>query len=81
LIAACKNINTTHLSNGAYRLQPVEWSIGEAAGSLAAFCVARQTRPQRVHAERELFKQFQVFLHRRGVATSWPQEALESLKP
>ena len=40
LLAACKNINTTHLSNGAYRLQPVEWSIGEAAGSLAAYCVS-----------------------------------------
>ena len=31
LIAACKNIGTTHLTNGAYRLHPTEWGIGEAA--------------------------------------------------
>jgi hypothetical protein len=32
---------TTRITNGAYRVHPVEWSIGEAAGSLAAFAPAR----------------------------------------
>src|SRR3712207_8972640 len=32
LIAGCKNIGTTHVTNGCYRLHPVEWTIGEAAG-------------------------------------------------
>ncbi|MDF2725686.1 MAG: dependent oxidoreductase, partial [Paenibacillus sp.] len=41
LVAACKNIGTTHVTNGCYRLHPVEWGIGEAAGALAAFCVER----------------------------------------
>ena len=27
LLAACKNIGTTHLTNGAYRLHPIEWAI------------------------------------------------------
>ena len=35
LIPACKNIGTTHVTNGCYRLHPVEWGIGEAAGLLA----------------------------------------------
>lgn len=80
LIASCKNINTTHLSNGAYRLQPVEWSIGEAAGSLGAFCSANGVMPAQVHGDPKIFRDFQHFLHQRGVLTSWPQEALDSLK-
>ena len=36
---ACKNIGTTHITNGCYRLHPVEWNIGEAAGALAAFAL------------------------------------------
>jgi len=80
LIASCKNIATTHLSNGAYRLHPVEWSIGEAAGSLAAFCMSNGLTPQQVHAAPERLHSFQAFLRRRGVSLSWPQEALNSLK-
>ena len=46
LIPGCKNIGTTHISNGCYRLHPVEWSVGEAAGSLCAFLLAKKN-----HAE------------------------------
>nr|WP_246320979.1 FAD-dependent oxidoreductase [Paenibacillus germinis] len=28
-----------HITNGCYRLHPVEWIIGEAAGYLAADCL------------------------------------------
>jgi hypothetical protein len=79
LIAACKNINTTHLSNGAYRLQPVEWSIGEAAGSLAAYCVANHVHPQAVRADAAKLRAFQAYLQQRGVSISWPQSALDRL--
>ncbi|MGG2474547.1 FAD-dependent oxidoreductase, partial [Rhizobium sp. BR5] len=34
-----KNIGTTHITNGCYRLHPVEWNIGEVAGMLAAYCL------------------------------------------
>src|SRR5690606_39469674 len=34
LLPANKNIGTTHVTNGCYRLHPVEWSIGEAVGLL-----------------------------------------------
>jgi ABC-type glycerol-3-phosphate transport system permease component len=36
LLAAGKNIGTTHITNGAYRLHPVEWNAGGAAASLTA---------------------------------------------
>src|SRR5262249_25676316 len=32
LLAAAKNIGVTHITNGCYRLHPVEWNIGESAG-------------------------------------------------
>jgi len=80
LIAAGKNINTTHLSNGAYRLHPVEWSIGEAAGRLAAFCSQLAVKPAVVRSSPERLAAFQDFLHQHGVRTEWPQEALQSLK-
>ncbi|HEX7860977.1 MAG TPA: FAD-dependent oxidoreductase, partial [Verrucomicrobiae bacterium] len=35
LLGASKNIGTTHVTNGCYRLHPVEWNIGEAAGLVA----------------------------------------------
>lgn len=35
LLAAGKSIGVTHLTNGAFRLHPVEWNIGEAAAAIA----------------------------------------------
>jgi hypothetical protein len=37
VLPANKNIGTTHITNGCYRLHPVEWSIGEAVGLLVKF--------------------------------------------
>ncbi len=44
LVPASKNIGTTHVTNGCYRLHPIEWNIGEAAGVTAAHC-ARAGEP------------------------------------
>ena len=73
LIPAGKNIGTTHITNGCYRLHPVEWNIGEAAGLLAAFCVQRDTEPQAVHASPEVFQEFWGLLRSQGVETEWPR--------
>jgi hypothetical protein len=35
-LAAAKNLGVTHLANGAYRLHPIEWTIGEAAAMIAS---------------------------------------------
>src|SRR4029079_19746416 len=53
LVAGAKNIGTTHITNGCYRLHPVEWNIGEAAGALAAFALDEGLAPATVR-ERSL---------------------------
>jgi hypothetical protein len=74
LLAACKNIATTHLTNGAYRLHHTEWSIGEAAGSLAAWCCANACTPRTVWESPTRLADFQSHLRRRGVTLEWPQD-------
>ena len=72
LLAAAKNIATTHITNGAYRLHPVEWNIGEAAGQLAAFCVRSGTSPRAVRADPARLAAFQAELTDAGVELRWP---------
>jgi hypothetical protein len=73
LLAACKNLGVTHITNGCYRLHPVEWNIGESAGLLASFCLMRKTQPHAVHAQRELLAEFQQLLRDQGVELEWPE--------
>jgi hypothetical protein len=74
LLAACKNIGTTHISNGAYRLHPVEWAIGEAAGTLAAASVRSSQTPQAIWRSPDAVQQVQAALRARGVRIAWDQE-------
>jgi hypothetical protein len=71
LVAACKNIGTTHLTNGSYRLHPVEWNIGESAGTLAAFCCSQGCTPRQVWENIPLTQALQVRLLRRGIPLAW----------
>lgn len=73
LLPACKNIGTTHLTNGCYRLHPVEWNIGESAGALAAFAITRRTEPHQVYESPELTSGFQAMLEAQGVDLRWPE--------
>lgn len=73
LIPACKNIGVTHITNGCYRLHPVEWNIGEVAGLLAAFCIQNEKEPAAVYEDEALFAHFQALLHRHGIETAWPE--------
>ncbi|CAM5465659.1 FAD-dependent oxidoreductase [Leifsonia shinshuensis] len=74
LIAGNKNIGTTHITNGAYRLHPVEWSIGEAAGALAVYCAARRISPEAVRNTPVRLSEFQRLLSDRlGIALAWPE--------
>jgi hypothetical protein len=70
LIAGAKNIGTTHITNGCYRLHPVEWNIGEAAGALAAFALQNRISPAAVR-ETQLTR-FQAELQEQGVPLAWP---------
>jgi hypothetical protein len=71
LIAAAKNIGTTHITNGCFRLHPVEWNIGEAAGALAAFCLDRGKPAAVVHGDVKLRSAFQRSLLDEGVPLAW----------
>jgi len=71
MIAAAKNIGTTHVTNGCYRLHPVEWNIGEAAGALAATALDQDVTPRRVHAEPMRLASFQASLLAEGVPLAW----------
>jgi hypothetical protein len=73
LLPACKNVGTTHITNGCYRLHPVEWNIGESAGVLAAFCLARREPPRQVRKDRKLLADFQALLRENGVELEWPK--------
>jgi hypothetical protein len=48
LLPACKNIGVTHITNGAYRLHPVEWAIGEAQGEVAAYSLRHHLKPAEI---------------------------------
>ena len=71
LIAANKNIGTTHITNGCYRLHPVEWNIGEAAGLVAAFAVEQGKTPQAIHEDKTLLRALQKEMLAEGVPLCW----------
>ncbi|MBL9212652.1 MAG: FAD-dependent oxidoreductase [Opitutaceae bacterium] len=73
LLPASKNIGTTHLTNGCYRLHPVEWNIGESVGELAAFCAAKQQPPRAVRKNATLLADFQRQLVASGIPLAWPK--------
>ena len=72
LMAGGKNIGTTHITNGCYRLHPVEWNIGEVAGMLAAHCLNTRTTPHQVQENDSQLATFQALLARAGVEIDWP---------
>jgi len=72
LLPACKNIGTTHITNGCYRLHPVEWNIGEAAGALAAYCVKGSTPPRSLLKNAKQLAEFQALLRAQGFELDWP---------
>ena len=72
LLPAGKNVGTTHITNGAFRLHPVEWAIGEAVGWLAAYCLDRAVDPRAVRNTPQHLAEFQSLLTLRGVELHWP---------
>jgi len=73
LLAACKNLGVTHITNGCYRLHPVEWGIGEAAGLLASYCLEKKNKPRAVRNSSAQLKAFQARLTQQGVEIRWPK--------
>lgn len=72
LLPASKNLGVTHITNGCYRLHPVEWNIGEASGYLAAYCLQNRVQPRQVRNDEQLLKDFQNLLVQEGIELEWP---------
>ncbi|MEU5366847.1 FAD-dependent oxidoreductase [Streptomyces sp. NPDC005925] len=71
LLAACKNLGATQVAASAYRVHHGEWAVGEAAGVLAAHCVAGSFSPARVLADRPELTRLQRRLVLDGVPLAW----------
>jgi hypothetical protein len=71
LLAGAKNLGVTHITNGCYRLHPVEWNTGEAAGTLAAFAVEAKRDPADIWREPVARVAFQRRLAAAGVPLYW----------
>ncbi len=73
LLPASKNLGVTHVTNGATRMHPTEWMVGEAAGALAVFSLEHQKPPRALCESADLCSQFQRVLARDlGVDLEWP---------
>ncbi len=70
LLPAAKNIGVTHITNGCYRLHPVEWNIGESAACLAVEAIQRKTRPRAIR--NKSLAEFQAKLTSQGIEIHWP---------
>lgn len=73
LLPVCKNLGVTHITNGCFRLHPVEWNIGESVGVLAAYCLAQKRLPRQVRQQKELLRNYQNLLVNQGVPLTWPK--------
>ncbi|MDR1681603.1 MAG: FAD-dependent oxidoreductase [Prevotellaceae bacterium] len=71
LLPAAKNIGTTHLTNGCFRLHPTEWNIGEAAGMLAACAIQNKITPRAIRNTPALLEDFQRTIQNQGIQITW----------
>jgi hypothetical protein len=71
LLPACKNLGVTHITNGCYRLHPVEWNIGEAAGLVAIYALQHNTTPRAIRNTPPLLEEFQRWIQAQGIEITW----------
>lgn len=70
-LPACKNIGVTHITNGAFRLHPIEWAIGEAAGTIAFHALTARKSPHRLLKNRSALTNIQKDLLNQGAPIFW----------
>lgn len=71
LLAAAKNLSASQLAGAAYRTHHGEWSVGEAAGHLAAHSLDRRLAPRRVAERSHHVHDLQRRMTSHGVALYW----------
>jgi len=70
LLPANKNIGTTHITNGCYRLIRLSGGFGEAVGALAAFCLDRGLPARKVRSDQAQLADYRDLLARRS-GSAW----------
>jgi hypothetical protein len=73
LLPSCKNLGVTHITNGCYRLHPVEWNVGESAGLLAVEAIRTRHPPRHIRNNQRLLADFQSRIQQQGVEIAWPK--------
>lgn len=73
ILPASKNIGTTHITNGCYRLHPVEWNIGEVVGHLVSYCLDHEVTPADVYDIQDRLIDYQTLLIQAGIELQWPK--------
>ncbi len=71
LIAVGKPIGTTHITNGAYRLHPTEWAIGEAAGTALVWSLDHHITPAKLDGDAAQMENLQRELVAHGHPIFW----------
>jgi hypothetical protein len=71
LLAVGKAIGTTHITNGAYRLHPTEWAIGEAVGRTLVYATAHRTTPATIDRTPAQLQALQLELVQHGHPIFW----------
>jgi hypothetical protein len=73
LLPAAKNLGVTHITNGCYRLHPVEWNIGESAAVVVAEALATGEPPRQIRKDAKRLRALQARLIAQGVEIAWPK--------
>lgn len=73
LLPSCKNIGTTQITNGCYRLHPTEWNIGESVGYLAVYAMEHNLMPRDIRNQSNHLVAYQKMLTSNGVEIHWPE--------
>lgn len=72
MLAGSKNIGTSHIANGCYRLHPIEWNIGESAGYLVGFAKNKNIKDfRKIYEDKKLIEEFQELISSKGVKIRW----------
>ncbi|NEQ31094.1 MAG: FAD-dependent oxidoreductase [Leptolyngbya sp. SIO4C5] len=71
LILSSKSLGTSHITNAAYRMHPMEWAIGEASGFLATYAIWTGHSLRQIVTETHHIRKLQGFLTRNGMPIFW----------
>lgn len=55
-LPAGKTLGVTHLTNGAFRLHPIEWMVGESAGTITSLAIAKGSMPSAAEVQTDIIR-------------------------